>query len=78
VNWIGGYAGGQTWNTMLLTDNGDGPTAPETIQTFWDDVIIEAPEPRALPLAALGTLHLLAGKRRSSRLRLRAPNRNAD
>jgi hypothetical protein len=66
MNWIGGYTGGQTWNMMLLTDNGDGPTAPETVQTFWDDVTVDVPEPRArqLAFAALGSLLLLSRLRR--------------
>jgi len=41
VNYFGGYAGGQTWNMLLLSDNGDGPSAPDTMQLFWDDVLID-------------------------------------
>lgn len=41
VNYSGGYAGGQTWNMLVLTDNGDGPAAPHTLRLFWDDVRID-------------------------------------
>lgn len=40
VDWWGGYDEGQTWNMLLLTDNGSGPNDPETLTVYWDDVTI--------------------------------------
>lgn len=39
-NHHGGYDGGQTYNMMIISDNGDGPDSPATVTTFWDDVVI--------------------------------------
>jgi hypothetical protein len=38
-NWFGGYDGGQTWNMIILTDNGGGPPSPDTSRHFWDALI---------------------------------------
>ena len=47
MNWFGGYAGGQTWNMVIVTDNGIGPTSPETLQVYWDDITIATSDPRS-------------------------------
>lgn len=38
MNFRGGYTQ-QTWNYLMLLDNGDGPS-PGTVRYFWDDVEI--------------------------------------